>query len=320
MSALLRRSLPVLGVAGLARRGAAAFPDRPVRALVGFPPGTPPDVAIRLVSAPMGERLGTSVIVENRPGASGIIAAEAMLRAAPDGHTLLVMANGLPLQLAMRRQAPFDAAEVLPLAGLAQAPMLLVASPGLDAADVQTFLGIARRLGDRLSIGTSGVSSAPARAMAQLADAAGITPTAVAYRGDIDIATAVLGGQIQAGFVFLGVAVEHVRDGRLRALAVTSAERVAQLPGVPTTAELGMPGVDVIGAWAVAAARATPAATQGRIIEAVRAARGTAAYRQSLIGAGAVPLDMDGDRLRDVLARDHARQVALLRRLGVEPE
>lgn len=325
MASAIRASRRLLlsggGAVSLAPRAVAQpWPERPLRALVGFPPGTPPDLAIRLLAGPVGERLQQPVIIENRSGASGLIAAEALARAPADGHTWLIMPIGTPMQLAMRRAPPVDATELLPVAGIAQAPMVLLASPTLGVTDLAGFLALARARGERLSAGTSGTISAPGRAMALLAEASGIAPTTVSYRGDADIATALLSHQLDAGFVFLGSALEPARDGRLRALAITAPVRVALLPNLPTTAELGLPEVDVGGAWAVVVSRRTPDAVQARIAEAVRAARGTAAYRERLASAGALPLDLDGEALRDAFARDRDRQVALLRRLGVEPE
>ncbi len=303
------------------RRGRAqSWPNRPLRALIGFPPGTPPDIAMRLLAAPLAERLGQPVVVENRSGASGLIAAEAVVRAPADGSTLLVMPMGMLTQLAMRRAPPFEAAALLPVAGIALAPMLLLTSPTLGVTDMAGFQALARARGTALSIGTSGRVSAPARAMALLAEAAGLTPTAIGYRGDADIATALLAGQLDAGFVFLGPAMEPVRDGRLRGLATTAPARLLAFPGIPTTAELGLAEVDVVGAWAVSVSAETPSGIQAELAEAVRIVRGSAAFRDRLAAAGALPLDVDGAVLRAAFARDRDGQVALLRRMGVEPE
>jgi tripartite-type tricarboxylate transporter receptor subunit TctC len=302
------------------RARAQAWPERPLRVLVGFPPGAPADVAMRLLAGPLGDRLGQAVVVENRTGASGLIAAEAMLRAPADGHTLLVMPSTTPTTLAMRRAPPFEAAELHPVAGVALAPMVLVARPALGVADMAAFLALARGRGDRLTYGIAGPASAEARAMALLADGAGLSPTPVGYRGNPEIATALLSQQVDCGFLFLGVALPHIREGRLTALATTSPQRVPHLPQLPTTGELGLPEVDVTGAWSVVAPRAMPAAAQATLLAAVRAAREMASYRERLALAGALPLDLDDEALRAALLRERDRQVALLRRLGVEPD
>jgi tripartite-type tricarboxylate transporter receptor subunit TctC len=309
------------GALALASRAQAqTWPERPVRALVGFPASSTPDIAMRLLAGPIGEGLGQPIVVENRTGASGLLAAEALIRAPADGHTILIMPIGTLLQLAMMRTPPFDAAELSPIAGAARAPLVLITHPGLEVADMAGFVALSRARGEQFSIGTSGRVSAAARAMALVGEAHGLTPSTIAYRGDTDIATAVLGRQIDAGFVFLGIAMEHVRAGRLRALAITSPDRISLLPNVPTTAELGMPAVDVGGYWAVTVPRATPEHVQARIAQVVRTARGTALYQDRLAGAGALPLDVDGALLRAVYERDRDQQVALLRRLGIDRE
>lgn len=319
MPALPRRAAfgaPLL----MPRPGRAAFPDRPIRALIGFPPGTPPDIAMRLLAPAMAERLGQPVVVENRPGASGALAAQALLRAPADGHTLLMMAAAALALPALQRQPPYDGEALRPIAGAAYAPMVLLLQPALGVADMANFLAFARLRGEALRYGHSGPASAPARAMGLLAEASGITPHGVGYRGDADVAMAVLSGQVQAGFAFLGSAMELIRDGRLRALAITSPERVAAFPNLPSMAELGMPEVDVIGSWAVTVPEQTPEATRQALIAAVRAARAAPGYAERLAMAGALPLTLDGPALLANYRRLRDDTVALLRRLGVQPE
>lgn len=302
------------------RPARAAFPDRPLRALIGFVPGTIPDLSMRLLSAGMADRLGQPVIVENRPGAAGAIAVEAMLRAPPDGQTLLMMpANAMVLDLA-RKNPGYSPDDLLPVAGGVTAPMALVVPPSLGVTDLAGFLALARTRGDALAYAHSGTVASPNLCMSLLAQAAGITPTGIAYRGDPEMITAMLSGAAQAAFTFLGSAVPQVREGRLRALAVTAEQRVAQLPDVPTMAELGLPAVTYSGWWTITIPRAVPAEVQARLIDAVRPVRALPETVARIAAIGALPLDRDGAALQEFAAAERTRLAALYRAIGVQPE
>jgi tripartite-type tricarboxylate transporter receptor subunit TctC len=317
-----RRPLLLGATAALAlpRSSRAAFPDRPIRALVGFPPGSIPDVSMRLLAPGLGERLGQSVVVENRPGAAGAIAAEALARATPDGHTILMMPANLHVLPAVRRNLAFDVTEVVPVAGAALAPLVLLVSPSLGVSDLAGFLRVARERGDGLAYGHSGPVASPNLCMSLLMQAAGITPTGITYRGDPEIITGLLTGAVQAGFVFLGSAAPQLREGRLRGLGITSEQRVALLPNLPTMVEQGQPSVTFSGWWAVAVPRGTPAEAQRKLVEAIRAMRGSAELAPRLEAAGALPLALDGAEMAAFNARERDRMAALYRQLGVQPE
>jgi tripartite-type tricarboxylate transporter receptor subunit TctC len=166
----------------------------------------------------------------------------------------------------------------------------------------------------------SGLAAAPNLAMALLAEATGITPLGVGFRGEPEIINALLTGAVQAGFGFLAAAPAQIAAGRLLGLAVTAAERVSQLPEVPSFAELDLPSVRIGAWWAVAVPRATPPATQARLIEAVQAVRALPEVASRLLGAGVLPLPIDGPDLLAFNARERLRHLELFRRLGVEPE
>ncbi|MDO9709310.1 tripartite tricarboxylate transporter substrate binding protein [Paracraurococcus lichenis] len=299
---------------------AAAQTARPVRLLVGFPPSAIPDLVSRILAPALTEALGQPVVVENRPGAGGALAAEALLRAPADGQTLMMMAQYLPVLPAVQRHVPFDVGDVLPLAGTAQAPLVLLVPPGLGVRDLAGFLALARARGESLPYGHSGLASAPNLAMALLRDATGIAPLAVAYKGEPEILNGLLTGAVECGFGFLAGASAQIRGGRLQGLGITAAGRAALLPAVPDFAELGLPAVRIGAWWAVAVPRATPPAVQARITGAVRAVRSMPETRARLGAAGCLPLDLEGAALAAFTAVERDRQLGLFRRLGVQPE
>lgn len=312
----------VLAAAAIAAlpRAVAAFPDRPLRGLVGFPPGAIPDMLMRLYAPGMGERLGQPVVAENRPGVAGALAAEALVRAPADGHTVLMMPPNITVLPLARRNLPFDVADVLPIAGTATVPLVLVVPPSLGVRDLAGFLRLARERGDRLAYGHSGIIASPNLCMSLLMEATGITPTAVTYRGDPETITGLLSGAVQTGYVFLGGAVPHLREGRLVGLGITSEAREPGFPDLPTMAELGLPQVTFSGWWALAVARATPAEVRERLAAAVRETRRDETVRARLAAVGARPFDLDGDALLGFVARERERMTALYRRIGVQPE
>lgn len=317
---LRRRRVVGVALAGVLPCPAGAQPDprRPIRVLFGFTAGSTPDVIMRMLAEGMSERLGRPVLVENRPGAVGAIAAEAAARAAPDGSTLLLMPHSVLVLPALRRDLPFDpVADFVPVAGMAAAPLALVADPALGLRSVADFLALARERGDRLAYGMSGLGASPHLAMALLARTAGIAPTAVAFRGDPEIFTALLSSQVSAAFVLAPTAVALVREGRLTGLGVTSGARLPALPEVPTMAEAGLPEVTLASWWGLVAPRGTPEPVIASLEQAVRPALAAQGFVARLHATGAEVLDLGPAELGAFIARERTRLLTLFAELGL---
>lgn len=317
---LRRRRLVGAALAGALPRAAAGQSPaarRPLRVLVGFPAGSTPDVFLRMLSEPLAQRLGQAVVVENRPGATGAIAAEAAARAAPDGETLLLMPHSTLLLPAMRRDLPFDpVGDFAPVAGVASAPLLLVVPPG-GPHDLAGFVAAARAAGDRLAYGMSGVGASPHLAMALLARAAGFAPTEVVFRGDPEIFTGLLSGQVGAAFALAPTALALVREGSLRALGATSRARLPALPEVPTMAEAGWPDVTLASWWGLVAPRGTPPGAVERIAAALRPALAAPGFGGRLAAAGAEVLDLGPAPFAAFIAEERRRLLAIYAGLGI---
>lgn len=291
--------------------------SQPTRILVGYPPGSPPDLIGRLYAPGLGEKLGTTVVVENRPGANTAIATEALLRAPPDGTTTMMMPQFVPALPAVQRVSGFDVADLLPLAGTGQAPLVLLVPAGRGITDLAGFLGFARAEGDRLSFAHAGHAGVPNLAMALLAEATGIAPQGVAFRNTTE---ALLNGSVMCAFGFFHDAVPQVKAGRLVPIAVTIPARSPLLPEVPSFAELGYPSVQIAAWFALTVHRAVPAPTQQRLIEAVRAVRPSPEIAEKMAAAGFAPFTLEGAELQAFALRDRDRHYALFNRLGVKPD
>ena len=278
---------------------------QPTRILIGYPPGSPPDLIARLYAPGLAERLGVTVVVENRPGANTAIATEALLRAAPDGTTTMMMPQFVPALPAVQKVSGFDVGDLLPLAGTGQAPLVLLVPAGRGITDLAGFLAMARQQGDKLSFAHAGHAGVPNLAMALLAEATGITPQGVAFRNTTE---ALLNGSVACAFGFFNDAVPQVKAGRLVALAA-----------VPCCRELGYPGVRIAAGFAVTVHRAVPAAMQQRWIEAVRAVRPNPEIAEKMAAAGFAPFTLEGPELQAFALAERDRHYALFKRLGVEP-
>jgi len=299
---------------------AQAQPSRPMRILVGFPPGAVPDTTARLLAPGIGQRLGETVVVENRPGAVSAIAAQALLQAPADGRTLLLLPSPLLGIRQMVRNPGFDPADLTLLAAALSAPMVLCVPPSLGVRDLAGFVALAKREGDALAYGTTGVGGAQSLAMGLLAEAAGLSNTRVTFRGESEIVGALLGGALQSAFLFIGAAGSLAADGRVVALGASSLERVPQIPAIPTLAEQGFPAASFTTWWGVAAARATPPAIQARLAEAIAAARAEPQVQARIAALGGSPLPLEGAAAEAFATREAATLTALMQRLGVTPE
>jgi len=233
-------ALLLMFTAGLAQAATIdPYPTKPVRLMVGFPPGGAVDVTARTLAAPLGERLKQQVVVDNRGGAHGNIAAETVARATPDGHTLLLgTISILAINPALYKNIPFDSMrDFAPISILVGVSNIVVAHPSLGVNTMSELIALARTKPGALTFATSGTGSPGHLAGELLKTLAGINMLHVPYKGGGPAMSDLLGGQVNTMFATVSTAVPHIKSGKLRALAVTSGRRAAALPEVPTIAE-----------------------------------------------------------------------------------
>jgi tripartite-type tricarboxylate transporter receptor subunit TctC len=230
--------------------GAQNYPAKPVRIIVGLAPGGTTDVFTRILAQRLTESWGQQVIVDNRPGASGMIGGDVVAKAAPDGYTLLVSPQtSLAVAPALYGKAPYDTAkDFAPVTLLGSTPLLMVVHPSFPAKTFAEFMTLAKKPGQQLTFGSGGIGSSPHMAGELLKARLGIQMTHVPYKGESPAIADTMGGQIPIMFGNLPVAVPHVKTGRLRALANTTAKRSPLAPQVPTVAESGV-GDFAIATW-----------------------------------------------------------------------
>ena len=235
-------SLIVLAALGLHAGGALAqsYPNKPIHIVVPFNAGGSLDTAARLISPKMADALNQPVLVDNRPGAGGHIAEDAVAKAAPDGYTILVDSPNLAVGPVLYRKLPFDAAnDFIPVTQLVATTLILVASPRSQITSINELIALAKSKPASLNYGHAGVGSTLHLAMEMLKMQAGIDILGIPYKGDAPISAALIAGEVDVAIVPLSTVLQAIKSGRLRALGVTGARRSAALPNVPTVAEAG---------------------------------------------------------------------------------
>ena len=252
---------------------AQAYPERPVRVLVGYPPGGGTDLVARLIAQPLSERWRQPVVVENRPGANAIIATEAVVKAKPDGYTLLMAyATELAVNPATHKALPYDPVrDLAPIAQLASAPLVLAVHPALAAQDVRQLIALAKAKPGVLSYSSSGSGSVHHFAGELFKLRSGADLVHIPYKGSGPATADAVSGQVQVTFASVASVLRFVQAGRLRALAVTSRERSPQLPDVPTTVEAGLADVQLTSWYGLLAPAGTSAELLSRIAADVAA-------------------------------------------------
>jgi tripartite-type tricarboxylate transporter receptor subunit TctC len=249
----------------------AAYPNKPATIIVGFPPGTATDVLARLLVDYFGRRFGQSFIVDNRAGMGGAIGAAAVARARPDGYTLLIGATA-PISINPHIYANISykpLTDFAPIGPLAWVPLMLVAPPSLPANDLQQLLEMARQQPSRITFASTGNGTTSHLLMAMLASRAKVQMTHVPYKGSAQAQTDMMATLVSCSFDTLASALPLVRAGKLKALAVSSLERAQAAPNVPTVAEQGFPGFDVVAWTGMLAPAGTPVAVLDRLAAAL---------------------------------------------------
>lgn len=269
---------------------AQAFPTKPVHFIVPFAPGGSADVLARLVSEKLAARWGQPVLVETKPGAGTVIGSGYVAKAPPDGHTILFIANSFVINAKLRSDLPYDGMRAFePVANMVNSPQVVATgatSPYTSLADV---VRDAKAKPGTVSIGTLGPATAQHIAAAMLQRATGTSLIYTPFTGGAPATNAALGGHIDLVLANLAELAPHIEAGKLRALAVTTRERLASMPQLPTVAELGYPGYEAVAWFGVAAPAGTPPEIVNRIAEGIRAALEDPTLRERLVNMGLAP-------------------------------
>ena len=283
----------------------AAYPEKPVRFVVAFAPGGIADIIARLLGQKLGDAWGQSVVIENRGGAAGSIATRQVAKAAADGYTVLVNTSAYAVAPSLSKDAGYDPEkDLVAVMNVAGSPNMVVAHPALPAQTLKQAMALARE--GKLNYSTAGAGTTPHLSAEYLFKIlGGVNVQHVPYPGAGPALNAVMGGQVELGSVALAPAVPMIRSGKVRALAVTSAKRVAALPEVPTIAESGFPGFSDYTWVGLFVPVGTPAAVVERLNAAVAAALATADMKDRLAALG---FEIDGGSPQD-FARYIAEEV-----------
>ena len=293
----IRRTLLKLAAIGLAAGAApalhaqTAWPTQPVRMVIPFPPGGPTDLVGRVIAQALSEQLGQNVIVENKPGANANIAAELVARAPADGYTFMYNTSSLALSAVLYSKLNYDALkDFAPVALTAAVPMVLVVHPSVPAKTVPEFIDLLKKNPGKLVYGSAGNGNVTHLGAFQFLQANGLSATHVPYKGSSPALVDLAGGQTQFMTDTINSALPYIRDGRMRALAVTSATRSPVLPDVPTLQESGMAGFEV-GAWqGVVMPAKTPPEIVNKLNAEITKALKNPAVLEKLAAQGAQPL------------------------------
>ena len=311
---------PALLPAALAR-AQPAWPDRPVRIIVAFTAGGTTDIIARLVGAQLSQTWNQPVVVENRPGAGGNIGTEFVVRAAPDGHTLLVGSNGpLAVNMSLYRTMPYDSRrDLAPISLLADVSNILVVAPNAPDRSVADIVARAKARPGTLSYGSTGVGTAAHLAGALLDQMAGIETLHVPYRGAVAI-NDLLSRRLDFMFATAPSVVEQIRTGQLRALAVSSRRRSRNFPELPTMQELGFPGFDASSWFGMAAPGRTPPEVVQKIATDTIAVLRRPEIERQLLEAGADAIGNTPAEFTAFIASEIGRWAEIVRKAGATVE
>jgi tripartite-type tricarboxylate transporter receptor subunit TctC len=299
---------------------AQAYPNRPLRFIVGYPPGGGADNAARIMGAWLAERLAQPVVIENRPGGAGLIAGDYVARAEADGHTLLVGSNGPVIlgPLTMTKPAYQWEQAFAPVSSLAFATNMLLVRPSLPAGSVHELVDYAQKNPGKLTLATSSVASINHFLGELFRLKAGIKWTEVHYRGNAPAINDLIAGHVDVGFQQLVDSLQHLQSGKLRALAVPGSRRVAALPAVPTMAEAGFPDVEGITFNGIFAPKRTPKDIVDRLSAAIRTALQKPAAVDQLAALGSEARGSTPEEFSRFLLAETAKWGDLVRKANIK--
>lgn len=289
----IRKTLLTFALTALAAPAfcADAFPSRPIRVIVPYAPGGNVDISARIIATPLGEALGQTVVVDNRPGAGGNLGASLVAKATPDGHTLLVGSSGpLSVNPVIFKNLPYDSLkDFAPISTVQAVPLVMLASPKSGYASVADVVSAAKTRPGKVTMASAGAGTTNHFAIELFAQMAGVKVLHVPYKGSGPALSELLGGQVETMVDQLAASIGYVKDGRLKVLAVSTPQRAAALPSVPTLDELGYKGYNAATLLGLLAPAGTPKPVIAKLNAAVRKTMDNAAVAERFRGLGANP-------------------------------
>ena len=301
---------------------AESYPTRPVRVIVGFPPGGAPDIVARIIGERLSERLGQSFVIENRPGAGTNLATEAVVRAAPDGYTLLLMAlPGSVSSPILYGNSTLDVVrDIAAVASINTNPFVMVVNPSFPAKTVPEFIAYAKANPGKINIASTGTGNLTYLSAELFKMTAGLDMVQVPSRGEAQAQTDLFSGRSQVMFDPVITSLEYIRSGKLRALAVTGAKRLdALLPDVPSIAE-SLPGYDVQGFLGIGAPKDTPAEIVDKLNAAISATLADPEINKRLTDLGSVQVVMTPAEFHKVIVDETGKWAKVIKFSGIKPQ
>jgi len=295
------------------------FPSKPIRIVVGFPPGGPADYTARVLADKLPALLGVNVIVENRVGANATIGADHVAKSPPDGHTMFLTTCGaMAISPHIGAKLPYDPfRDFTPIAHVVNAYSTIAVHPSLPAKNMKEFVALSRARKGQITMASTGIGSIPHLAQELLKAAAGIDLVHVPYKGAGPVLTDAVGGQISSLILDVTPLLPYIKAGRLRAIGIAGAKRVPLLPEVATLEEQGFKNVEAPNWYAIFAPAKMPRAIVDRLNDAVRQALAMADVRERLISTGADPVLSTPEQLADLLKLDYAKWGKLIREKNI---
>jgi tripartite-type tricarboxylate transporter receptor subunit TctC len=309
-------SLPVLARGA----GAQAYPARPVRIIVGFAPGGAADITARLIAQWLTDQLGQQFIVENRPGAGTNIGTEAVINSPPDGYTLLLVSVANTVNATLYEKLTFDFLYgIVPVGGLVRGPLVMDLALSVPANTVPEFIAYAKANPGKINMASAG-NGTPSHMAGELFKlSTGLDLVHVPYRGAAPALTDVLGGQVQLLFDNLPTSLEHIRAGKLRALAVTTAERSPAVPDLPTVAEF-VPGYEVSSWFGIGAPRGTPAAVIDKLNAIINDGLADAKLQARIAEMASVPMRLSPAQFATLIVAETAKWARVVKMSGARAD
>jgi tripartite-type tricarboxylate transporter receptor subunit TctC len=299
---------------------AQTYPSRPVRIVVGFPPGGPTDIAARLIGQSLSERLGQSFVIENRPGAGSNIGTEAVVRAPPDGYTLFLAYSANAINATLYDKLNFNfIRDIAPVAAINREPLVMLVNPSFPAKTVPEFIAYAKANPGKINFASGGNGTPPHVSGELFKMMTGVNLVHVPYRGGAPALTDLLGGQVQVMFVAISASIEYVRAGNLRSLAVTTASRSDALPNIPTVGDF-IPGYEASTWGGIGAPKGTPAEIIDKLNKEINAGLVDPKVKARLANMGSTALPGSPADFGKLIAEETEKWAKVVKLSGAKPD